>query len=54
LTGNTTENVEGRAVAIGSEARAVLRDNTLCGNREDLYVDDGASADVDDSNEICE
>ncbi len=54
LTGNTIENVEGRAVAIGSEASAVLRDNTLCGNREDLYVDDGASADVDDSNEICE
>ena len=54
MTGNTITGVEGRAVAIGGEASAVLRANTLGGNRENLYVDDAASVQVDDSNEICE
>jgi parallel beta-helix repeat protein len=53
VSGNTIEQIEGRAVAIGSEASAVLRDNAFCDNREDLFVDDEALVDIDDSNQVC-
>ena len=54
IVGNTVEGATGRAVAIGPNAAPILRDNVLCGNDENLFIADGATPDIDDSNEICE
>lgn len=53
LTGNTVEGASGRGIAIAGAA-PVLRDNTVCGNGTDLWVDQWATPGIDDSNEICE
>jgi len=43
--------VSGRGLAlVGSP---VLRDNRSCGNGENLWIAEGATPDIDESNEIC-
>jgi len=52
LTGNSVSGVSGRGFALlgGSP---VLRHNHSCGNGENLWIGEGATPDIDESNEIC-
>ncbi len=54
VSGNDVEGVAARGIAIVRGSSSVLRDNRACGNGENLYVAEGATPDIDDSNEICE
>jgi F-box protein 11 len=53
VSGNSIADVERRGLFVGLRASPTLSGNTSCGNGEDLVVEDGASATVDDTNEIC-
>jgi nitrous oxidase accessory protein NosD len=51
ITGNSVTGVSGRGFALGGSP--VLRDNHSCGNGENLWIAEGATPDIDESNEIC-
>ena len=52
LTGNTITGVSGQGLAL--DGQPTLSGNSSCENCENLWVADGASPVIDDSNEICE
>jgi nitrous oxidase accessory protein len=53
LAANDVEGASVRGMSLLSGS-PTLRDNRLCGNGENLWVAEGATPDIDDSNEICE
>jgi parallel beta-helix repeat protein len=54
VSDNTVEGLERRGLVIGSGASPTLSGNTSCGNGENLWVAEGATPIIDDTNEICE
>ena len=54
LTDCVIGGVSGRGFAIGAASGPTLSRNRSCGDGENLWVDDGATPDIDESNEICE
>jgi hypothetical protein len=55
VSANSVQEVDGPGIAIvGRLADPTLTGNTSCDNVENLFIEDLASAQVDDSNEICE
>ncbi len=52
LTGNTISGVSGNGLAL--DGQPTLSGNTSCDNGENLWVAEGATPLIDDSNEICE
>jgi len=53
ISGNTVEGVSRRGIGLSSNGSFVLSGNRACGNGEDLWVSDGATATIDDTNEFC-
>lgn len=55
LTENVVEGASGRGIAIGGTSSSpTLVGNRSCGNGENLWVSPDATAQIDESNEICE
>ncbi len=54
VSGNDVEGVTARGIVILRGSSSILRDNRSCGNGENLFVAEGATPDIDDSNEFCE
>jgi parallel beta-helix repeat protein len=51
---NTLTGVTGRALAVGAGTSPALSGNTSCDNAENLWVAEGATPTIDDTNDICE
>jgi len=51
---NVVRGVEGRGIVVGVNTSPMLSGNTSCENGTNLFIGDGATPQIDDSNEICE
>lgn len=54
MADDVIEGAEGQGISIDAGAAPVLTDNRSCDNGENLVVEAGSEAVIDDSNEICE
>lgn len=54
VSDNVIEDVDGRGLVVGSGTAPVLTGNRSCDNGENLVVQEGSEAIIDDTNEICE
>ncbi len=51
---NSVTGMTGRGIVVGRGASPALSGNTACGNGENLFIGEGATPTIDDTNEICE
>jgi hypothetical protein len=51
---NDVRGAQSRGIIVPKNATLTLRNNTSCDNGEDLFLPDGASAVIDDTNTFCD
>ena len=54
LRGNVVRGVEERGIVVGTGTSPTLSGNTSCDNGTNLFIGEGATPTIDDTNEICE
>lgn len=54
LAGNSVRGTKGHGIAVMATASPTLSGNSSCDNVTNLFVSDGATPVIDDTNEICE
>jgi parallel beta-helix repeat protein len=54
VTGNSVSGMKSHGIAVMAAASPVLSGNSSCDNGTNLWMSDGATPVIDDTNEICE